>query len=108
MAAAAVEQCHRARLPEVTGPHDWSDLPGLAARGGGRGSSTRHRTARPLCREPRPTSGALLVGPEGGWSPDERAELLAAGWRAAGLGDRVLRVETAAVAGAAMLLLAGG
>ncbi|HYH47250.1 MAG TPA: RsmE family RNA methyltransferase, partial [Thermoanaerobaculia bacterium] len=51
---------------------------------------------------------ALLIGPEGGWSPEERSELAAAGWRAVGLGPRVLRAETAAVVAAALLLLPRG
>jgi 16S rRNA (uracil1498-N3)-methyltransferase len=50
-------------------------------------------------------AGALLVGPEGGWDPGERRDLLAAGWRPVHLGERVLRLETAALAGAALLLL---
>jgi 16S rRNA (uracil1498-N3)-methyltransferase len=44
----------------------------------------------------RPT---LLIGPEGGWSPHERAALPAA----VGLGPGVLRAETAAITGAALL-----
>jgi len=55
------------------------------------------------------TTGVLwMVGPEGGWSDDERAELRAAGGgdRAmpVQLGGRVLRVETAAVVGVAALM----
>ena len=42
---------------------------------------------------------AILVGPEGGWAPAE----LAAVERTAGLGDGVLRVETAAVAAGVLL-----
>jgi 16S rRNA (uracil1498-N3)-methyltransferase len=38
----------------------------------------------------------LLIGPEGGWDPDERATLLAAGTQAVLLGPRILRAETAA------------
>jgi 16S rRNA (uracil1498-N3)-methyltransferase len=49
---------------------------------------------------------ALLAGPEGGWTSAERRTLAAAGWRPAGLGCRTLRTETAAIAGAALLLLA--
>jgi 16S rRNA (uracil1498-N3)-methyltransferase len=41
----------------------------------------------------------LLVGPEGGWSPVERAALPGA----VGLGPTVLRAETAAITGAALL-----
>ena len=41
----------------------------------------------------------LLVGPEGGWSPSERAAFGAT----VGLGPTVLRAETATITGAAML-----
>jgi len=102
VAAAAVEQCHRSRLPEVTGPHDWRDLLDLAA-----GAETLWvlDTAATAGWGEIQASGALLVGPEGGWSDRERGELGASGWRAVGLGPRVLRAETAAVVGAAMVLL---
>ena len=39
----------------------------------------------------------IAVGPEGGWSPDDRRRLAAAGFRPAYLGAQVLRTETAAV-----------
>ena len=42
---------------------------------------------------------AVLVGPEGGWSDDERA----CGLPAVGLGRHVLRAETAAVAAGVVL-----
>ena len=48
---------------------------------------------------------ALLVGPEGGWSEEERAGLNRRGWQALGLGSRVLRTETAAVVGVARLVM---
>jgi 16S rRNA (uracil1498-N3)-methyltransferase len=47
----------------------------------------------------------LAVGPEGGWSPAEKA---AAGDRLASLGPRNLRADTAALAGLAALLSASG
>jgi len=40
----------------------------------------------------------LAFGPEGGWAPDEEALLDANGWKAASLGPRILRAETAAIA----------
>jgi 16S rRNA (uracil1498-N3)-methyltransferase len=49
---------------------------------------------------------ALLVGPEGGWTDGERARAVAAGWQAASLGNRVLRAETAAIAGLAAIVAA--
>jgi 16S rRNA (uracil1498-N3)-methyltransferase len=49
---------------------------------------------------------ALLVGPEGGWTEAERQEAAAAGWVAASLGPQILRAETAAIAGIAVLAAA--
>ena len=46
---------------------------------------------------------AVVLGPEGGWSPAEEQALLSAGAAPVSLGPRVLRSETAAVASLAML-----
>jgi len=40
----------------------------------------------------------IAIGPEGGWAPEEEALFDANGWRAASLGPRILRAETAAIA----------
>jgi 16S rRNA (uracil1498-N3)-methyltransferase len=111
VAVAALEQCHRSRLPEITGPHAWSQAVGLA------GPEVRWFLDTEAIGDPGfqggsgliPRAGAkvgaLLIGPEGGLDPAERRELLLAGWRPAGLGERTLRLETAAIVGAAFLLL---
>lgn len=55
------------------------------------------------------TAGAapcVVVGPEGGFTPEEVAVAEAAGWPVASLGPRRLRAETAAVAACTALLLA--
>lgn len=107
MAAAAVEQCGRARVPEVTGVHEWAEVPGLLdgredrwilhmAETGGEG---------PAFPPPEASAGAVLIGPEGGWTDAEAEELLALGCRPVGLGERVLRVETAAIVASAFVLL---
>jgi 16S rRNA (uracil1498-N3)-methyltransferase len=109
VAVAAVEQCHRARCPEVTGPHPFAELATLT-------SAADHRwvldpaapsppPATPLSPSPMET---LLVGPEGGWSPAELETLDAAGWERISLGPRILRIETAVLAGTALLLLRDG
>ena len=116
VAAAALEQCHGAHLPEITGPHNWSELPALpgdaearwvldteAAEAGWGSSDGSVGSVRSVGSTG--ATRALLIGPEGGWSPREQGELRATGWRAVGLGSRVLRTETAAVVGAAALLL---
>ena len=54
----------------------------------------------------RPGEAALLIGPEGGWTDGERRAAANAGWLAAGLGPRILRAETAALAALAVLITA--
>ncbi|MFL6203443.1 MAG: RsmE family RNA methyltransferase [Thermoanaerobaculia bacterium] len=106
VAVAAVEQCHRSLVPGITGPHDWTEIGSLTAKTEGRWFLDPQGAPDAWGRiGGRGDSGALLVGPEGGWTPEERAEVLAAGWRPVGLGPRILRIESAALAGAAMLLL---
>lgn len=51
--------------------------------------------------QPNPSGVVFAVGPEGGFTPVEVADAAANGWRAARVGPRVLRVETAAVVAAA-------
>jgi 16S rRNA (uracil1498-N3)-methyltransferase len=55
---------------------------------------------------PRPgTPVVAMVGPEGGFTDDEIHAALAAGWLPIDLGPRILRIETAAMALAARLIL---
>jgi 16S rRNA (uracil1498-N3)-methyltransferase len=46
---------------------------------------------------------ALMLGPEGGWTEDERTQAIAAGWKPCSLGNTILRAETAAIAGIAII-----
>ena len=46
----------------------------------------------------------LAVGPEGGWSSGDRRLLQTAGFQPWSLGSRILRAETAALAGVAILV----
>ena len=45
----------------------------------------------------------IAIGPEGGWAPAEEALFDANGWRAATLGPRILRAETAAITALAVV-----
>lgn len=111
VAAAAVEQCGRARVPEVTGVHPWEELPALLQGLSRRFVLDLREAAGPAPAAPRdlpppgPGAAALLVGPEGGWSEAERRTLDGLDCRPLALGARTLRTETAAVVGAAALLL---
>lgn len=103
---SASEQCGRARVPPVA--------PAMSLQQWAQ--QTRDKTdptlrialepgaTRPLAQIARPESGiALLVGAEGGLSPDEIALAAAAGFTLASLGPRVLRTETAALAAVAAM-----
>ena len=58
-----------------------------------------HEGARPMAEVARPGPAAILIGPEGGFAPEEATRLRAAPFvRSVSLGPRVLRADTAAVA----------
>jgi len=101
----ASEQARRARLPEFGAPvplaralqtegsfryalEEAEAQPMFSALPGGRNPADRVR---------------LLVGPEGGWTDRERAAISGAGWTAVSLGANILRAETAAIAGLAII-----
>lgn len=97
----AVEQCGGVRLPELTGPVALADYLRRPAVGD-------RFILHPASGSSLPRSGTsvqLLVGPEGGFSEDEVALAREQGWQPRGLGTRILRAETAAVAAAAAVLL---
>ncbi len=102
IARGAAEQCERLTLPDVAEPVRLAAL--LAAWSPGR----RLVAALERAGAPPPPRGlaacALLVGPEGGFSPAE-VDLLRRHTfvEAAGLGPRILRAETAAIVGLALL-----
>jgi len=101
VAISACEQCGRNRIPRIDAP-----LPIDAALAGARANEVRvllePDASLPLAERAaalRPAESlALLVGPEGGLSDAERALALGDGFVSCGLGPRVLRTETAALA----------
>jgi 16S rRNA (uracil1498-N3)-methyltransferase len=58
--------------------------------------------ALPLTKQPE-AEVVLALGPEGGWTPEERSQFSNAGWTRASLGSQILRAETAAIAGLAIV-----
>ena len=46
----------------------------------------------------------LVIGPEGGFTPDEADAAIRAGYKCVSLGKRILRVETAAIVASALVL----
>lgn len=107
----AAYQCRRAMLPELAPVLDW---PAMLAES----ASAELRlllyegdtgwTFKEALRGQRPERLALVVGPEGGFSADEVAQAQGAGIIPVSLGGRILRTETAAMVGAALLQYALG
>lgn len=94
IAVSACEQCGRSVLPVIHPPltlADWLAQTAADLR------LVLHPVAEPLSGHARPTSLAFLIGPEGGLADVEVRQAQAAGYRAARLGPRVLRTETAPV-----------
>jgi 16S rRNA (uracil1498-N3)-methyltransferase len=108
-AREAAKQSRRAWIPEITGPATLSDLAKLASAAATAIVLEADATA-PLTGVPLPDVGeiVLIVGPEGGISPNERAALADAGAREARLGPTVLRTSTAGAAAAAILMTRTG
>lgn len=102
VARAAVEQCQRSWIPEISGPHAWRDALAQIERVGE--AWLLQPDAPAALHAGSAGQSLLLVGPEGGFNGRELDELEARGVTVLGLGSRVLRVETAAVAGAALML----
>jgi 16S rRNA (uracil1498-N3)-methyltransferase len=102
--AAAAEQCGRATLPRLAPA---VRLPELLAVpfAGARVVLAETAPARPLrdCVPAGATRVQLIVGPAGGFTPAEREAARRAGCAEAGLGPRILRAETAAIAALALL-----
>jgi 16S rRNA (uracil1498-N3)-methyltransferase len=104
---SACEQSGRALLPEVAPPQSLAQAARLRE---GRGFildpfaeaslSTVRDTSLQEC--------TIAIGPEGGWSPRDREQLVAAGYEGLRLGPRVLRTETAGMAAIAVLQAACG
>lgn len=104
---AACKQCGRNHLMEIRPPSPWDELLtrelprgiGLIAHPDGEPLMTA------LASLPRDRPLLLIVGPEGGFTPDEIAQVRAAGIRTVHLGPHILRIETAAVSLAAAAAL---
>lgn len=101
----AARQCRRPALPELYPMLTWDEALWLGAQADLK-LMLLEKDAPWLLREVldlRPFRIALLVGPEGGFSPEEVEEAQPLGFVPVSLGARILRTETAAIAATAVL-----
>jgi 16S rRNA (uracil1498-N3)-methyltransferase len=106
--ARAAKQCRRASLPGVLSPMPLELL--LASKvftAADRCLFLDDRSEAAPLRAEAPQRIVLLVGPEGGFSDAERAKLAGRAWPWV-LGGRILRAETAVVAGLTAVQLKWG
>ena len=101
----ASQQSRRARLPEIAEPLKW---PAALAINAKYRYALDENESRPFASElpaarHREDTVALLVGPEGGWTDEERAQFTSAAWVPVSLGPSILRAETAALAALAVV-----
>ena len=111
IAQEASRQCGRSDVPTIDEPRSWAEL--FAAL-------EAEPDRRALLLDPKQTSLRLsaaargqpklliAIGPEGGFSPGEQEQAVRAGMLPVGLGPRVLRTETVALAALAVVLHVAG
>jgi 16S rRNA (uracil1498-N3)-methyltransferase len=109
VALASAKQCGAARLPEMKEVVDFDDWLG-------RGVlqpvlmlvepsvAVAPVTMRQLASRPVPSQATLVVGPEGGWTEEERDRAISTGCSPLSLGRMTLRAHTASLVAAAALL----
>ena len=100
VAREAAKQCGRSRLPAIEPPRPLAEWIAGPADDRTLRLCLWEEERAPLADAltalaPTPTSAIVIVGPEGGLTPDEVETARRAGWRIAGFGPRLLRTETA-------------
>jgi 16S rRNA (uracil1498-N3)-methyltransferase len=104
IARESAETARRGQIPEIAEAHDWDTLFDLL--GEGVLVAWEEEPMRRLAEALSGPSVALVIGPEGGLSPDEVASARAHGAVTVSLGPRNLRSETAAIAAVALVMAA--
>lgn len=106
VARRAARQCRRGIVPEVSAPLSFAEALRQAGTAGVKvifyEGEERTSLADAVAGR-RAGPAALFVGPEGGFSPEEILAARAAGFVPVSLGPRLLRTETAAIVGAALV-----
>lgn len=108
-AIEAAKQSRRPRLPEIAATRTLADVVAQFGSFDAVAMADTSRTGAGL-NDILSTLAAgsrllVLIGPEGGWSDEERERLVSAGVRPVRLAETVLRTETAAVAACAAVAL---
>lgn len=105
IAVEAAEQCGRTRLPAIEEP---LRLEALLQGTSARLLFADETGGAPFLTATGEGETVILVGPEGGFTPDERGRILDRGATGVSLGPRILRAETAALAAVSLYMAGAG
>jgi 16S rRNA (uracil1498-N3)-methyltransferase len=111
VAIASAKQCGRAHLPTIHQPVSfdaWLTTPfdGRRLVFAEPASAPRPHTLHEALLGSKPAAVACVIGPEGGWSVEEREKASAAGCLAVSLGSMTLRADAAGLVAAAVVSFA--
>lgn len=98
----ASKQCGRNHLMKVQDPLDWNALMHEPTHPSSR--FVLHTSPKLLAMHSVNESLIIAVGPEGGFTESEIELATANGWHVRSLGNRILRMETAAITAAALTM----
>ncbi len=105
IAAETIKQCRRSRLIEIASPKTFDEVLDFA-KDFDHCIAFWEKSSLPLsllCPQEGDNRTILLTGPEGGFSDAEMEKAAAKGFVSYSLGPRILRAETAALCGAALI-----
>ena len=106
IARESSQQSRRVRIPEIAAP-ERLDPAAAASDFRRRLFLDEERAGTPLAKSLAGADAAdpvaILIGPEGGWTPAEREHLQAC-WTTISLGPQILRAETAAIAALSVVM----
>lgn len=97
IARAAASQSGRTRVPAIDPPRPLAAVLGAPAADVRVVACEQEHAARLADLPTTASAVTALVGPEGGFAPEETAAVRAAGFLPVSLGPRILRAETAAI-----------
>ena len=95
IARESSQQSRRVRMPEILAPRKFEPE--------GTGLYLDEEGGDPLVRLAADPAVRFAIGPEGGWTDEERVRFRASGWSPVSLGPQILRAETAAIAALAVI-----
>jgi 16S rRNA (uracil1498-N3)-methyltransferase len=110
IALEACKQCNRPKPPSITAPQDLGRLLSMSGKAGYDlkvifwENQIGQKTMREIFAASEKIGSVMtVIGPEGGFSSDEIAQAVDAGFKAVTMGQRILRAETAAIAAVAVI-----